>query len=89
MLKYSLALIGLSVSLVCSAAEGKPDRLFASNDMLEITLSAPLRTIARDKDTEPEDRPGTLSYTHDGKSKSFAIGIRARGKSQRCIVLRA
>jgi hypothetical protein len=77
------ALLALSLPLPSAAAVGKPDRLFAVDDMLEITLSAPFRTISRDRDEEPADRPGTLSYEHEGESHSLAIGIRPRGKSRR------
>jgi hypothetical protein len=78
-----LVLSMLSWPLVSAGASGKPDRLFAAHELLEITLRAPFRTISRDRDEAPEDRPGTLSYVHEGESHSVAIGIRPRGKSRR------
>jgi hypothetical protein len=82
MLRHWLGIIALVFPLACAAAT-EPNRLFAAHDALEITISAPFRSIARDRDPEPEDRPGTLSYSFRDQADTVAIGVRARGKSRR------
>ncbi|MCZ6710147.1 MAG: hypothetical protein O7B25_07280 [Gammaproteobacteria bacterium] len=83
MLRLLSAFLLVSLPLVCATAIAKPDRLFASHDPIEITLSAPFRSLSRDRDDEPQDRPATLRYEVDGEAHSVAIGIRPRGKSRR------
>lgn len=83
MLILSVALLLGLVPALAVAAPGKPDPLFASPEPIEITLTAPFRSIARDRDEDPEDRPGTLSYLADGEQHTLDIGIRPRGKSRR------
>jgi hypothetical protein len=83
MLRLLSGLLLVSLPLVCATAIAKADRLFASHDPIEITLSAPFRSLSRDRDDEPQDRPAILSYAVDGETHSVAIGIRPRGKSRR------
>lgn len=78
-----IGLLTLWLPLVGVAASAKPDRLFAAHDALEITLTAPFRSIVRDRDDHPQDRPATLGYEFEGEAHLVAIGIRARGKSRR------
>ena len=71
------------LALVPGAAAAE-DPLFTSEEVLAIRLIAPLKGLARDRSSEPEDRPATLTYTDvDGTERSFEIGIRPRGRSRR------
>jgi len=64
------------------AEDGRPDPLFRSHDTLDVTISAPLTTIVRDRPTE-EDLQGSFSYTAaDGETRTFDIKVRARGHSR-------
>lgn len=69
--------------LVASEAVAEPDPLFQSDDLLDVTITAPLKTIVRDRSLEIEE-DGTFSYEDgEGNLQSFDIKIRARGKSRR------
>ena len=62
---------------------GEGDRLFGSNDVLEITISAPFKVLMRKRPDE-EDWPGKLSYVDEaGATVELDIGIRTRGKYRR------
>ncbi len=59
-----------------------PDPLFQSHETLNVTLSAPLTTLLRDKPTE-EYLQAQLRYAgQDGKTETLAVKIRARGHSR-------
>ncbi len=60
-----------------------PDPLFASNDLLEITLSGPFQSIARDNDDKQQQRPGTLTFSDATGEHTVPVRLRARGKSRR------
>ena len=87
MFKAGFALFVMWSALVATSAAAtaaaKVDPLFTSHDVLEVTLTAPFRSMSRDRDEEPEERLGTLAYTFGDESQSIAIGIRPRGKSRR------
>ncbi|UCG87304.1 MAG: hypothetical protein JSW71_01805 [Gemmatimonadota bacterium] len=51
--------------------------LFASHDVLEFRIEAPLNTIFKDRDQESEYHPGTLSYVDDS-GDSVVLDMRAR-----------
>jgi len=78
------------VSLVvwCSSAptlgaEGG-DPLFGSNELLAVKLAGPLRSLARDRSDEPEERDGRLSFTDsDGTLVDVPIKLSPRGNSRR------
>jgi len=83
-LQHLLPLLVLSASSA-AANVGTPDPLFQSHETLNVTLSAPLTTIAAHRSTE-DDVQGTLSYVgSDGERSSFDIKIRARGHSRYAI----
>jgi hypothetical protein len=64
------------------AADGDP--LFRSNEPLRVRISAPLKDLARDRNAEPEYRPGVLSYVEpDGTEMDLPVQFRPRGKSRR------
>jgi hypothetical protein len=63
---------------------GEPDPLFSSHDVVQIKLTGPFNKISRDKDEEPQLRPGSLSMTgEDGQEQTFAVQLEPRGKSRR------
>ncbi len=65
-------------------ASGHVARLFATTDVLEITLEGPLTTISRDQEGEPEYHPAILSFTNDaGDPQSVTIELRIRGNYRR------
>lgn len=79
-------LIFLPSIAAASAAEseGKVAPLFASNDIVEVTITAPLGEIMEVRSLEDE-MPGTFAYrdAETGEDVSLDIGIRARGKFRR------
>lgn len=66
-----------------AADDGVPDPLFATNDVLELRIEAPLDTLL---DERPEDEylPGRLTWRDaSGADVSVYAGLRTRGKSRR------
>lgn len=73
--------------LTCTAATGADthvDPLFASNDLLEVRISAPLTSIMRHRDSADE-LAGTLQYQETGSNEvvTLAVALRARGHFRR------
>lgn len=65
------------------SASGKPPKLFESDDLMEITLTGPLKTVQRKK-TSDIVHDGTLQYTTtEGAERVISVGIRTRGRSRR------
>jgi hypothetical protein len=65
-----------------AAQASAPDPLFQSHETLDVTLSAPLTTLVRDRPTE-EYLQGSLTYAgDDGENKTLPVKIRARGHSR-------
>jgi len=57
--------------------------LFQSNEILTITISAPLRTIIQDRRDDSEEHPGTLSYGNaDAGVVTVPVDIKTRGNSR-------
>lgn len=55
--------------------------LFASHDVLELRLEAPLKTVLRDRSQESEYHPGKLFYVDGrGDSVEFDVRVKTRGK---------
>jgi hypothetical protein len=75
----------LSLHLVApSFASEAVDPLFADDVLLEVTLTAPLRKMSRDKADEPDYSDGTLAYVDaDGQERVLDLQVRPRGKSRR------
>lgn len=77
-----IALLILTGTLLTPLAWADP--LFDSQDVLQIRLTAPLRSLARDRDPDPEYRPGTLAYTDsEGHEVELSLKLRPRGNSRR------
>jgi hypothetical protein len=74
----------LAVPGTASAGDSSEARLFATDEVLEITLKAPLETISRDQEGEPESHPATLLFSNDtGDIQSVDIRLRIRGNYRR------
>ena len=80
----------LLAALACGSALGAestgskdPAPLFRSNDVLKVTINAPIRQIMRDR-SDSEDTPGTLTYEDpEAGETTLDIGIRTRGRFRR------
>lgn len=58
--------------------------LFQDEHPLEVTLTAPLKRMAKDRAEEPEYLPGSLSYLDaQGVAQTLAFKVRPRGNSRR------
>jgi len=85
LLRTALILIAM---VACNAAHGddgggETTPLFASNEILDVTIRAPFTTIMRER-SEEEDKPATLTYNDAvGGSIAVEIGIQARGRFRR------
>lgn len=77
----SLVLLVLAV-LTAAAGPGRADPLFQYDEALEVTLTAPLTTLVRERPTE-EELQGTVTYPgDDGDAVTLDVKIRARGHSR-------
>jgi len=77
----------LAVTSMSAAETGGPGKvapLFASNDIVEVTITAPLKEIMRVRSLD-EEMPGTLAYrdAESGKDVTLDIEIRTRGRFRR------
>ena len=79
-LRWILTVALLPAVISASADTGKPpDSLFRDNAVINVTILAPWKTIARKRSTE-EYLPGTFKYKEaDGTPVAFDIEIRTRG----------
>lgn len=69
--------------LVAALESGEADPLFQDDAVVEITITAPMKSLLRERSDE-EYLPGTLAYTDaDGSVVEFDIGIRTRGNYRR------
>jgi len=63
------------------SAARTPSPLFASQDLLELTIEAPFETIFKEREQESSDHPALLKYiAQDGSLDSVAIEVKTRGK---------
>jgi hypothetical protein len=68
-------------ALTAQAPDTLSQPLFASHDILRLTIAAPFKTIFRDRGQESEEHPGVLSYVDaEGASVDLDVQIRTRGK---------
>jgi len=81
-------LAALFVAVILPAAAGpaiagEVEPLFASDDLLEITIRAPIREIMRVRPLD-DDMPGTLTYSDPVLGETtLDIGLRTRGRYRR------
>jgi hypothetical protein len=61
------------------------DPLFATNEVLAVTMTAPFSRMTNrtERSDDPEEREGTFSWVEDGETRSATVTIRPRGKSRR------
>jgi len=80
---HSVSLLFLS-SRIASADNGQDvDPLFASDDILRVTITAPITTIMKERPIE-EYVAGTFTYSEaDGAVVAFDVGLRTRGRFRR------
>ena len=82
--KLLIAVAFLFAAPIAIALEpGEPDPLFQDDSVVEITITAPMKSLLRVRSDE-DYLPGTLAYTDaDGSVVEFDIGIRTRGNFRR------
>ena len=79
---FRLALMLLAVSSSASAAAPEPAKpLFASDEMIRITISGPVDTIAKAAEESQATYPGTLTVA--GTSEALPIQLAQRGITRR------
>jgi hypothetical protein len=85
-LRTNLLLIGVSICLPGMAQtqdDGETEPLFASNDIIDVTITAPFAEIMRERFYD-EDSPGTISYQDvEAGEVTLDIGVRTRGRFRR------
>jgi hypothetical protein len=79
-----LATLAFASASGAESADSKdPAPLFRNNDVLEVTITAPIRLIMRDR-SDSEDTQGTLTYEDpEAGETTLDIGIRTRGRFRR------
>lgn len=79
--RFTILLAMFLVSLSHAADDKKKTApLFASDDLLEVTIRGPFSTIMRERSRE-EDQPGTLTYNDpEAGDVTLELGIRTRGR---------
>jgi hypothetical protein len=77
-------LIAAGIFIVCEVSAAAPvDPLFREHDVLEMTITAPIGTILRERSTEKYE-PGKVSIIGpDGSASEFDVRVRARGNFRR------
>jgi len=74
-----LAALVLCTGAAAPAKPAEPDRLFRDNSVLEVTITAPMKPLVRER-SKDEYLKGTFEYVDaDGTPVVLDIGIRARG----------
>ena len=76
-------LLLLTASGVPALEPGEADRLFQSDEIFEVSITAPMKTLLGERPNDLYLR-GQLSYEEaDGSVVNFDIGIRTRGNFRR------
>lgn len=77
------ALLPLAASTAIAVEPGEPDPLFGDDAPVEITITAPMKTLLGERPDDTYLR-GTLSHREaDGRTVEFDVGIRTRGNFRR------
>ena len=77
------ALLPLAATSAIALEPADPDPLFQDDSLLEIRITAPMKTLLGERPNDTYLR-GTLSYQEaDGKIVEFDVGIRTRGNFRR------
>ena len=73
----------LAAPIVVALESGEPDPLFQDHSLIEITLTAPMKTLLGERPNDTYLR-GVLSYQEaDGRVVNFDVGVRTRGNFRR------
>ena len=79
----TLTIMFLLAGTAYAQEPGKAGRLFRSDDVLEVTITGPLRTLMNERSAE-RDLPGKISYVDEtGAIVEVDIGLRTRGHYRR------
>ena len=80
----TVALTGTSLAAqdVPVSVTSTPQPLFASHDLLELTVEAPLRSVLRERGQESAEYPATISY-RDGSGNQVAIDLEISTRGRR------
>ena len=82
-LTLCIAVMFLSSQVPAAEPEAGLDPLFAAEEILRLTITAPITSIMKERPME-EYVPGMLQYTEaDGSVVEFEIGVRTRGRFRR------
>jgi len=74
-----LAILVLFAGAMAPAGAKEPDPLFRDNTVLDVTITAPMKPLVRER-SKDEYLKGTFGYTNaDGTPVVLDVGIRARG----------
>lgn len=74
-----LTVLAMCASLTASAQSAEPDPLFRDDSVLDITITAPMKPLVRER-SKDEYLKGTFEYVGaDGAPVVLDVGIRARG----------
>jgi hypothetical protein len=57
-----------------------PKPLFASHELIELTIEAPFRRVFRERSQDPEEFPAVLSYDDAGQRVTIDLEISTRGR---------
>ena len=73
----------LATQIAYALESGKPDPLFQNDSVVEITITAPMKTLLGERPNDHYLR-GTLSYADaDGRILDFDVGVSTRGNFRR------
>lgn len=73
------ALLFVACFFLLSSALGQSFSLFDSDEVLELTLRADLKTVFKDRGDDPQYHPASIHYRADQNAISIPIKIRTRG----------
>ncbi len=66
-----------------TAAARQPDPLFATSDVLKVTLKGPVSRLVKERDSSIVYKPASLSYLDNtGKTVQLDVGISSRGNKR-------
>jgi hypothetical protein len=57
-----------------------PNPLFASHELLDLTIEAPFRQVFRERSQDPEQFPAVLTYQDGGEQVSLNLKVNTRGR---------
>ena len=73
------ALLALACCFLLTSAMGQSSNLFDSDEVIELTLRADLKTVFKDRGDDPQYHPATLYYQADQIAINIPLNIKTRG----------